>query len=634
MLWGHLSVVRRVVGALALVGVVAGQDLSVPSNWSGSTTSTDSRPVREAFANDAAKALVQNIASTGSLSNTTESQALASMYTVLAQQDLLSANTTWKDTVTANIKTWTGQIDIFGNGTAGSKRTNSNGIQWALAYFYTYKAYGDSSFLTLAKNAFDTTYGSYITPPVAKAKEGGPGRNISFNASGCFDSAAGGIFWLPDVPDNSQIQADTVGPFSVLAGLLYEETKNETYKTLGQQSAQFMGGLLLDEHDVELGVVDVGFCLFNTGRSPGLQGWYVYALSIWANITSDSDLTGKLRTAVSIAAHSTDWTETDGILLDTQTFISDAEFDDKAILVRALSETIRRFPTSGDLVQFIKAFLNVQYNAATNNARSGSSYAQALFGPPPATFSNNGNLVALDVLNAAFDMIPKNASSSSSSGSSPSGTSAPSQTSSTSSSTPVGAIAGGVVGGVAGLAALVGVVFLWRRRNQRQRDNSMREPFDGDKSGNASYEHSPNAPPVVYAVEPFLANSSGNHSFSAPMSSPQFNDSHTTGLSGIQSTSTAPSSNGTQLRAVNDGNQAPAGYSSKLARMNAPPPPLPRGASSPSVTQVSPPASDSAQGADAGSSSAQSQDIPALVGRLVNDLLREHGSVPPQYEER
>ena len=160
----------------------------------------------------------------------------------------------------------------------------------------------------------------------------------------------------------------------------------------------------------------------------------------------------------------------------------------------------------------------------------------------------------------------------------------------------------------------------------------MREPFDGDKYGNASYENSPNAPPVAYSVEPFMANSSTGHSASAPMSSPQYNESHTTGLSGIQSTSTAPSSNSNQLRAVNVVSDAPAGYSSKLARMNAPPP-LPRGASSPSVAQVSPPASESSPGADHGSG-AQQQDIPALVGRLVNDLLREHGTVPPQYEER
>ena len=95
----------------------------------------------------------------------------------------------------------------------------------------------------------------------------------------------------------------------------------------------FLLSMLPQEHDLELGVVDPNGCFFNTGRSAGLQGWYIYALSIFANITSDSGLTGKyvnsisispiaspdiayrLRTAVSNAAHSTDWTETDGILL-------------------------------------------------------------------------------------------------------------------------------------------------------------------------------------------------------------------------------------------------------------------------------------------------------------------------------
>ena len=50
------------------------------------------------------------------------------MYTVLALQDLLSGNTSWKDTVPGNMKTWVSQIDIYGNGTAGSQRTNSNGM--------------------------------------------------------------------------------------------------------------------------------------------------------------------------------------------------------------------------------------------------------------------------------------------------------------------------------------------------------------------------------------------------------------------------------------------------------------------------------------------------------------------------
>lgn len=60
--------------------------------------------------------------------DTTESQALASMYTVLTLQDTLSGNSTWSHTILNNMKTWVRNIDIYSNGTAGSLRTNSNGM--------------------------------------------------------------------------------------------------------------------------------------------------------------------------------------------------------------------------------------------------------------------------------------------------------------------------------------------------------------------------------------------------------------------------------------------------------------------------------------------------------------------------
>lgn len=64
--------------------------------------------------------------------------------------------------------------------------------QWGLAFYYAYKAYGDSSFLTLAQNAWDLTYADYITADmVANAKTSiPPNRNISYNESGCFQGAS------------------------------------------------------------------------------------------------------------------------------------------------------------------------------------------------------------------------------------------------------------------------------------------------------------------------------------------------------------------------------------------------------------------------------------------------------------
>ncbi|VDB85472.1 unnamed protein product [Peniophora sp. CBMAI 1063] len=575
--------------SLTLTRRVWAQDLSIPSSvWNVSTPSSDTRTVREGHANDAANALVSNIQADGSLTDNTESQALASMYTVLAAQDMLSGNASWNSTVTGKMKAWVEKIDIFGNGTTGSLRTNSNGIQWALAAYHVYKAYGDPYFLTFAKNAFDTTYIDYITPSVAAAKKFGPGRNISANASQCFDITAGGIFWLPDVGNNPQVQADTVGPsirpFAVLAGFLYEETKNGTYQSLGLQTLQFMKQTMWDSpSNLVRGVFDAYICGANTGQSPEVQAWYIYPLSVFANITATSDsdtsasLIGLLRSAVSEAGLNTAWTQTNGVLKDTpdDTYaIHDDEFDSKAILI---------------LVQFIEAFLTVQYNSVINLALNGNSYASAPTGPPPLTFSNEGNIMALDILNAAFAMAPKvTASASSSTAVTASSTTSPdaaSSQSSTSSSSPVGAIVGGVVGGVGGLAVLVGVLIWWRRKRRADEaalaapiaERSMIEPFS----------------PSLMVAEPYRRMTSA----------PQHEDPYRSGLR--------------------------VGHRSKLARELPPSLPsiVPASSTNPSEAQTS---------SSAPLTNQQQSDIPALVGRLVLDMLRDArdtGTAPPDYGE-
>ncbi|KZV74669.1 hypothetical protein PENSPDRAFT_681840 [Peniophora sp. CONT] len=585
----------------SLRGQVNAQDLSIPTNanWNISSPSSDTRMVREQYANAAAVALVGNIAANGSLSDTTESQALASMYTVLTLQDTLSGNSTWSHTILNNMKTWVRNIDIYSNGTAGSLRTNSNGMQWALALYYAYKAYGDSDLLTIAKDAFDTTYGDYITPSVAAAKQSGPGRNISANSSKCFDQSAGGIFWLPDVHNNTQVQIDAVGPFVVLAGLLFEETGNATYQDLGLQSLQFMEKTLWDSpNGLARGVYDAYLCGANTGQSPEVQGWYIYAVSIFANITAGSDtgttLTSQLREAVSTAGHNTAWTQSNGVLKDTQDDVyalSDDEFDSKAILVRALSETLRRSPSESDLVQFIEAFLTVQYNTVITMGRNGASYASAPAGPPPTKFSNEGNIMALDMLNAAFAMASQDTTSpspTSTSDPSPSSsqTSSQDRSSDSSSASHIGAIVGGVVGGILALCAVVGALF-WRRRNLRK-DNLISNVAPNDQAIEPFFS------PALMVTEPYLSIASV----------PQHDSAYRTSFRG-------------------------PGHRSKLARELPSPPStvLPPSIEPPSIAQTS------------STSPAIEQhhaDLPALVGQLVIDMLRDvrdrdAGSAPPEY---
>lgn len=96
--------------------------------------------------------------------------------------------------------------------------------------------------------------------------------------------------------------------FNSLAGLLYEETGNTTYQSLGLQTLQFMEETMWDSESsvpertqssvltsprgpsgLVRGVYDAYLCGANTGQSPEVQGWYIYPLSIFANITAGSD---------------------------------------------------------------------------------------------------------------------------------------------------------------------------------------------------------------------------------------------------------------------------------------------------------------------------------------------------------
>ncbi|KZV73965.1 hypothetical protein PENSPDRAFT_749658 [Peniophora sp. CONT] len=455
------------------------QTLSIPANWDG-TSSPDTRDMREQYANAAAQALVNHIGIDGSLSDQTDGQALASMYSTLALQDLLSGNATWEGTVTQNVQTWATQNDLYGNGTDGSLRTNSNGLQWALAYYYTYKAYGQMSFLTSAQTIWDAVYPYFVTqemvanPPQVQLP---PTRNITWlNANGCFDKfASGGVFFLPEVSDDARARMETVGPFATLAGYLYEATQDDAYKVAGLQAMTFLGVLTNPTSGLQHGEFDLQQCLVHTDPGPGFQGWYILPLSIWANITGNSTLSQTLQNVVSRSAQTPNWVTDDGVLTDANPTdnLSDNGWDDKAILIRALSEVLRRYPGSSDLASFIQAFLTIQYNNYTRN------------GPFPQADSSDGNIVALDVLNAAFDILPADAPT------------AASANGSARHHVSVGRIVGGVIGGVAAAAA-VALFACFISRKPRGQTNTLRK-----KSAPQSDNHTaPNAPATVSTSAP------------------------------------------------------------------------------------------------------------------------------------
>ena len=97
----------------------------------------------------------------------TDVQYLSSFFSGLAIQDYLSGNTTWNNTVTQLIGAWTNEFGIYGASGASTGYT-PDANYWALAFYYAYRTYKESSLLDEAVRIHNITNSTcFITPVVA-----------------------------------------------------------------------------------------------------------------------------------------------------------------------------------------------------------------------------------------------------------------------------------------------------------------------------------------------------------------------------------------------------------------------------------------------------------------------------------
>lgn len=280
-------------------------------------------------------------------------------------------------------------------------------------------------------------------------------------------------------------------------------------------------------------------------------------------------------------------------------------FQFSAILIRALSEVLRRFPSSSDLTAFTEAFLTIQvcarhpnwhditnerqYTHLTSNARSGSNYSTSLYGPAPPAYNSNGNIVALDVLNAAFDSVSQNAAQPSSSSSTQSATSTlGANTSSSASSTPIGAIVGGTIGGAIALSVLAGLT-LWYRHAHRSH-KALQPTAEKEERGDATI-----APFLSYGSEPYSPSTPGT-----PADTPGY----------INEATTHPK----MQRYLVSSTSVPNTHSLATS-------------TSPLSVAPSEDAPTTPHANDPGA-----QDMMTMLRRVVDSALRDRGVAPPEYE--
>lgn len=166
------------------------------------------------------------------------------------------------------------------------------------------------------------------------------------------------------------------------------------------------------------------------------------------------------------------------------------------------------------------------------------------------------------------------------------------------------------MGGLAVLGALAGVA-VWYRRKQRYAGGPAHESFDKDDSGDGAAE-----PFMSYRPEPFTDEPSQSSHYD-----PWTNAS--------DSASAAPTSAGYTYPPT----ATAATMHPKLARMNAPPPPTRSiSATSHSVAPSEVPSQSTQRDETSSPPVQQAENIPELVRGLVNNMLREHGAAPPEYD--
>ncbi|VDB89421.1 unnamed protein product [Peniophora sp. CBMAI 1063] len=612
----------------AFVAAAATQDLSVPSSWQN-TTSNLPCSERQNLAHDAAATLVSHIApGQGFVEGLKGYQTIGSQFAVLAQQDWLSGNRTWENTVTSNMQVFTQKLGVSGN----NPKRWSNVAYWSLVYIYAYQAYGQDSLLKSALSLWTDIYNSVFISDAAVASGANAstaGRNVSYPPpTGCTDSTiVGGVFFT-DVANNTVINGETVGAFMAASAYLYEATQNTTYRDVAQLSLDFMthhlwnGTIVYDSFDPRTCKTSdtTTFVTFN-------QAWFIEGLSVMANETKNDTLVNLLHTAVPSTATFPAWTLQSGVISEGSA-VDDPRADLKAWFVRGLAEAWRRNPGT-ELAKYIESYITVQYNSIFSNSRAeGTSfYVPSWFGPSNTSFHALGSIAALDVLNAAFSFVERDSTGRDGNSTTPDtrDSSGGGDDDNSVKSWHAGAIVGGIVGAVTALL-IVGFGFWLHRRRARRRSSAKMSQEKLQEAGNGRGDG--------IVIEPFL----GGHEHSESGSDQPY----------------TPTDPFARAHANSSGTVMPVtvGQQSKSDRYNLSVPQL---ASSPvSITgarSLPVASSPSGSGGETTLSSSrppqsESEDIPGLVQRL-NSLLQAsgHGPIiapvgetgtydeaPPQYE--
>ncbi|KAJ3977497.1 endo-1,6-alpha-mannosidase [Lentinula raphanica] len=375
-----------------LPSLVLGQNLSVPTTWR-ETNNTHNLTERISIAKSAINTILPQLNTSTAQFDGIGYWQSANVFASMANFDHFANSTTYKSKVIDGLTT---AFRLYPN--FDLNQYNDDAMWWATAAYYAYRAYGNSSMLSMAVTTWNHVSNYVVTK--ADAQSGTqPNKNFTI-ASTCYgETMAGGVFWRPTIDDQG-INSITTGLYTTLSAFLAETTSNATYKNAAILSAQWIQNLQISDSGIVLDGVNAVDCT----RTPASwlftynSGKYLEGLSVLKDITGAANWKSLMTNITAAAVKSPVWQGSNGIITEGASTTSDNDgVGFKAIFIRGLEEVNARSLDNSNLQTLIESYIDVQYNALLDLAANGTSYSPSWPGPAQQ-FTSWGQMAALDVM--------------------------------------------------------------------------------------------------------------------------------------------------------------------------------------------------------------------------------------------
>ncbi|KAJ3992205.1 endo-1,6-alpha-mannosidase [Lentinula boryana] len=374
-----------------LPSLVFAQDLGVPTTW---REFNNSRLLAEriSIAQSAITAILPQLDTSTAQFNGIGYWQSANVFSAMANFDHLASSTMYKDQVIDGLTTAFKLYPDF-----------DPYLWWATAAYYAYRAYGDSSMLSMAVTTWNHVSNYVVTAADAQSNTQ-PNKDFTIVSTCYGETMAGGVFWRP-TSDDTGINSITTGLYTTLSAYLAETTSNATYTNAAILSAQWIQNLQINENGIILDGVSGEDCTrtaaswlftYNSGK-------YLEGLSVLKDVTGAAIWKSLMTNITAAAVKSPVWQGSDGIITEGASTASDNDgVGFKAIFIRGLDEVSVRSSDNSDLQILIHSYVDVQYNALLELAADGTSYSPSWPGPPQE-FTSWGQMAALDVMVSAIN---------------------------------------------------------------------------------------------------------------------------------------------------------------------------------------------------------------------------------------